>query len=65
MKPGFEVFAQASQPHPCCVPAKARAARLEQSRRDAAQLIEEAFAALLQASDPAAREIVKAHRCES
>jgi formylglycine-generating enzyme required for sulfatase activity len=37
VKPGFEIFAQACQPHPCCVPAKARAARLEQSRRDAAE----------------------------
>jgi formylglycine-generating enzyme len=37
VKPGIAIFAESGQPHPCCVPAKARAARLEQSRRDAAE----------------------------
>jgi formylglycine-generating enzyme required for sulfatase activity len=37
VKPGFEIFAEAGQPHPCCVPSKARAARLVESRRSAAE----------------------------
>jgi len=32
MKKEFELFVQAGVPHPCCVPSKSRAARLEQSR---------------------------------
>lgn len=33
MKPGFQVFADAGVPHPCCVPSKARAVQLAESRR--------------------------------
>ena len=32
MKKQFELFAQAGLPHPCCVPGRQRAARLEESR---------------------------------
>jgi formylglycine-generating enzyme required for sulfatase activity len=37
MKKEFELFAAAGVPHPCCVPSKARAAQLEQSRFGSAE----------------------------
>jgi sulfatase modifying factor 1 len=36
MKPEFKLFADAGLPHPCCVPGRQRAAKLEESRRDSA-----------------------------
>jgi len=36
MKPEFQLFADAGLPHPCCVPSRQRAAKLEESRRDSA-----------------------------
>ncbi len=33
MKPEFQLFANAGLPHPCCVPGRQRAAKLEESRR--------------------------------
>jgi sulfatase modifying factor 1 len=36
MKPEFKLFAGAGVPHPCCVPSRQRAAKLEESRRDSA-----------------------------